>query len=89
MDEHFRKEASQEMLVQLPSETEACPVMTILKDLQSITLEVNVSIKVLLEESCHGDLALAVVLDAVMLTMEVQVVLDGTTGIFGLFILAG
>lgn len=89
MDKHLRKEASQEMLVQLPGETEACPVMSVFEDIQSITLEVNISIKVLLEESCHGDLALAVVFDAVMLAVEFQVVLDGTTGVFSLFILAG
>lgn len=89
MDKHLRKEASQEMLVQLPGETEAGPVMSILKNIQSITLEVNISIKVLLKESCHRNLALAVVFDAVVLAVEFQVVLDGTTGVFSLFILAG
>ena len=88
VDKHLRKEASQEMLVQLPGEAEACPVMSVLKDIQSITLEVNISIKVLLEEGGHGNLALAMVFDAVMLAVEFQVVLDRTTGVFSLFILA-
>lgn len=77
------------MLVQLPGETEAGPVMSVLKNIQSIALEVNISIKVLLEESCHGNLALAVVFDTVMLAVELQVVLDGTTRVFSFFILAG
>lgn len=88
MDKHLRKETSQEMLVQLPGETEACPVMSVFKDLQSITLEVNLSIKVLFKESCHGDLALSVVLDTIMLTVEIEVVLNRASGIFRLFIFA-
>lgn len=89
MNKHFREEASQEMLVQLPGETEACPVMSVLKNIQSITLEVNIPIKVLLEEGGHRNLALAMVFNAIMLAVEFQVVLDGATGVFSLFILAG
>lgn len=77
------------MLVQLPGETEAGPVMSVLKNIQSIALKVNISVKVLLKESCHGNLALAVVFDTVMLAVELQVVLDGTTRVFSFFILAG
>lgn len=88
MHDNLRHHSSQEILVQAPGELELGPVMSVLKHLQRITLEVHLSVKVHLMEGLHGDLGLAMVLGTIMLAQEVQVVLDRTAGILGLFILS-
>lgn len=88
MQEHLRDEASQEMLVQAHREPEASPVVSVLHAVKSITLEVNLPSEVLLVEGLHGDLALAVVLGAVMLAVELEVVFNRTTRVLGLLILS-
>lgn len=77
------------MLEETRGELEVGPIMTVLKSLKGINLEVNLAVEVLLIEDLHGDLALAAVGGTVMLAVEVQVVLDGTTTVLGLFSLAG
>lgn len=89
MDQQFRNETKQEVLVKTHGEAEVGPVMTELKTLESITLEVHLAIKVLLVENLHGNFALASVGSTVMLAVELEVVLHRTTGVPGLFILAG
>lgn len=89
MQKHLRNEAGKEVLVETPGEAEAGPVVSVFQDLQSVTLEVNLSIEVLLVEDLHGNLALATVLGPVMLVVEVQVVLDRAARVLGLLILAG
>lgn len=79
----------EEVLEQAQGETEAGPVVSVLHGLQGVTLEVDLVVEVHLVESLHGDLALAVVLDAVMLAVEVQVVLDRASGVLDLLVLAG
>lgn len=87
--QHFRDEAEQEVLEQARSELEVGPVMTVLENLKSITLEVNFAVEVLLVEDLHRNLALAAVGGTVVLTVEVQVVLNGEATVLGLLGLAG
>lgn len=82
---HTSKEEPEER----QSEAEVGPIVTVLHDLKSVTVEVDITVKVLLVESLHGDLAAAVVLCAVGLLVELEVVLDGGAGEAGLFVLAG
>lgn len=81
--------SSQEVFKQAQRETEAGPVMSVLHCLQGVTLEVHLVVKVHLMERLHWDLALAMVLDPVMLAVEVQVVFDRSSGIFDFLILPG
>lgn len=89
MQQHLRNEASQEMLVQRPSETEACPVVSVLQDIKSISLEVDFAIKVFLVKSDHGNLALAMVLSTITFAVELQVVFDRPPRVFGFLVLSG
>lgn len=85
----LRKHAKEEELQEANSEAEVGPVMTILHNVKAVTLEVDISIKVLLVEGLHGDLVVATVLVSVGLLLEVEVVLDGAAGELNLLGLAG
>ena len=85
----IRQEDKEEELDQANGEVEVGPVMTVLEDLESIALEVNIAVKVLLVEGLHGDLGLATVLVLVLLLLEVEVVLDTLVGKLDLVIFAG
>lgn len=89
MQQELGNEAEQEVLEETHGELEVGPVMTVLKALQSVALEVNLAVEELLVENLHGDLALATVGGTVMLAVEVQVVLDGAATVLGLLGLAG
>lgn len=89
MQQHLRNEAGQEMLVQRPSKTEACPVVSELQDIKSITIKVDLSIKVFLVKSDHGNLALAMIPSTIMFAVESQVVLDRPPGVFCFLVLSG
>lgn len=89
MQQHLRDEAKQEVLEETHGELEVGPIVTVLESLQSITLEVDLAVEVLLVEDLHGDLALATVGGTVMLAVEVQVVFDGAAAVLGLLGLAG
>lgn len=89
MDQQFRDEAEEEVLVEAHGEAEVSPVVSELQSFKSVALEINLSIEVLFVEDLHGNLALAAVSGTVMLAVEVKVVLDGATSILGLLILAG
>lgn len=81
--------AKEEELDEADSEAEAGPVMAELHNIEAIALEVDLAVKVHLVESLHGDLAVATVLEAVRVLLELEVVLDASTGEAGLLILAG
>lgn len=88
MDDNLRHHAGQEKLEQAVCELEAGPVVAELHDLQAVTLERNLSSEILLMESLHGDLDLALVLDLVLLLVELEVLLNWLPGELALFILA-
>lgn len=89
MKEHLGNEAEKEVLEETHSELEVGPIMTVLKSLKSIHLEVNLAIEELLVENLHGDLALATVSGTVVLGVELQVVFDRTATVLGFLGLAG
>jgi CDGSH-type Zn-finger protein len=62
--------------------------MTVFHNLEAVTLEVDIAVKVHLVEGLHGDLVVATVLDTVGLLLEVEVVLDTTVRKANLVILA-
>jgi len=82
---HTSKEEPEER----QSEAEVGPVVAVLHNLESVAIEVDVTVEVLLVESLHGDLAAAVVLCAIGLLVELEVVLNGGTGVASLLVLAG
>lgn len=89
MHDHLGDHAKEEELDKANGEAEAGPVVAVLHDLQTVALEVDVAVKVHLVEGLHGNLARATVLGAVGILLEVEVVLDGATGVAGLLGLAG
>lgn len=89
MHQQFRNKAQKEVLVQPHGETEVGPVVAEFHALESIALKIYLAIEVLLMEDLHGNLALAAVGGTIMVTMEIQIVFDGTASVLGLFILAG
>lgn len=76
--------ASQEVLDQTESEAEANPVVPVFESLQAVAVEIDITVKVHLVESLHGDLVLAMVLRPVFGLLEGQVVLHGAAGELGL-----
>lgn len=88
MHDQFRNHASEEEPTQTQRESKASPVMTILQRVKSVSLEVDVSIKVHLMKRFHWDLALAMVLKSILVMFEIQVVLDRPPWIARLLILA-
>ena len=86
--QHLGDETKQEVFEKTSGELEVGPVVTVLEALQSITLEVNLTIEVLLVENLHGDLALTTVGGTVVLAVELQVVLDRAAAVLGLLGLA-
>lgn len=81
---HSREEEPE----QAHGEAEVGPVVSVLHDLKSVTLEVDKTVKVHLVEGLHWDLVLAAVLLSVGLAVEVEVVFDRETGVASLFVLA-
>jgi len=81
---HTSKEEPEER----QSEAEVGPVVAVLHDLESVAIEVDIAVEVLLVESLHGDLAAAVVLCAIGLLVELEVVLNRGTGVASLLVLA-
>jgi hypothetical protein len=86
--QHFGNEAGKEVLEQSQRKAEAGPVMSVLQYIESITLKINLAVEVLLVESLHGNLALAMIFDTVMFAVELQVVLNRAARILGFLVLA-
>lgn len=89
MHQHLGDETEEEVLEKAHGEAEVGPIVAELEALQGVTLEVYLTVEVLLVENLHGNLALSTVGSTVMLAVEVQVVFDGAASILGLFGLAG
>jgi hypothetical protein len=86
--DNFRDEAKEEELEQTQSKSEACPVMSVLQDLQAIAIELNLTIKVHVVESLHGDLIPSAIPNLIRLVLEGKVMFDWASGKSGLFVLA-
>lgn len=81
--------AKEEKLDETNGEAEAGPVVSVLHNLETVTLEVDVAVEVLLVESFHGNLLMTLVLVSVGLLLEVEVLLDGTARESNLVVLSG
>lgn len=84
----FRCELEEDKFEQAQGKCEACPIMSVFQNLQTIAIELDVSIKVHVVESLHGDLVCASVLELVGLILECKVVLDRAPGVSGFLVLA-
>lgn len=76
MNKHLRDHASQEELEERHSELKASPVVTVFHDLQTITLERNITLEVHLVESLHRNLVLALVLQCILLFVELKIMFN-------------
>ena len=70
MHQHLGYHTSQKETVQAQRHPEVRPVMSIFHNLQSITLEINIAVKIHLVECLHRNLALSVVLRPITLFLK-------------------
>ena len=89
VDNHFWDHAEEEVLDQSKGEAGLGPVMAPFEDLKHIAIKLNFTVKVLFLERLDRNLLLAIVGVAILGLVELEVVLDGLAGKFGLFVLAG
>lgn len=85
---NFRRKDEENVLEQAQSKSEASPIVSVLHNLQAISIELNISIKVHAVEGLHWDLVAAVVLGLVGRVLEGKVMLDWATWVSSLLILA-
>lgn len=85
---NLRKHAEQEELAETQGEAEAGPIVSVFHNLEAVAFEIDIAVKVHFMERLHGNLATAMVLELVRLLLESEVVLDTTTGVSGLVVLA-
>ena len=88
MHDNLRDKAEEEELEQADGECEACPVMSVLQDIQAIAIEFNLAIEIHVVESLHGNLILSAVFGLVCLILESKVMFNGTSRKSGLFVFA-
>ena len=88
MHDHLRHHASEEIPEQTQGKAEVGPVMPVLQQFQCVPFEVDEAIKVHVVEGLHGNLVPAMVLVSVLLSVELEIVLDGLAGKMRLLILA-
>lgn len=87
--DNLRDHAKDEVLAKAEGETEAGPVMSILQNFESITVELNISIEVHFVESFNGDFVLSMVFGLISRLFESKVVLDRSARVFSLLVLSG
>lgn len=75
MHDYLWHHTSQEKSKKADSESEVCPVVPILHNLQCIALEVYSSIKILFMESLHRYLAFAMIFCSIALLVKFEVML--------------
>jgi hypothetical protein len=86
---NFWCEVEENIFEETDCESEACPIVSVLENLKSVTIEVNISIEVHVVEGFHRDLVLSAVLQLVLILLEGKVVLNWASWEFGFFISAG
>lgn len=80
--------ASKKIFVKSHREAKARPIMSILHDLQAVSVEFNVAIEVHLKESPHWDLISPIVFGLIGLFLESKIVLNWATRQSGFLVLA-
>lgn len=89
VDDDVLEEVEDDELDEGPGEDPAGPVMAVLEDVKTVTVEVDLAVKVLVDEGLHGDLVVGVPSCAVGLVLEGQVLVDGAAGQLGLLVGSG
>jgi hypothetical protein len=75
MHDDFRNHAREEEFEEAQGEAEACPIMAIFHHFQTIALEINLFVKVHLMKCLHWYAAFSIVLHAILVAAEMQIVL--------------
>jgi len=88
MHNNFWCKAEENKLEQAQREPETSPVMSVFHNLQSIPIEINISIKIHVVESFHWDLVLSAVFDLIGFILEGKVVFDWAAWKLGFLIFA-
>ena len=88
MHDNFWCKVEEDVFEKTYCEFEACPVMTVLENLESITVKVDISIEVHVVESFHRNLVLSAVFYFIGFVLKGKIMLDWTSWVLGLFILA-
>jgi hypothetical protein len=84
----LRYHAEEEEFEETQGETEVCPIMAVFHHFEAISFEVDLSIEVHLVKSFHWNSVLARIFYSVILIMKMQVVLNRSTRISSLLVLA-
>lgn len=88
MHDDFWHHAKQKKFVESISKSEIGPFMSVFHNFQTIAVEIDIPIKVHLEEREHRDLSLSMVLCAIRLLMECEVMFDWAARETGLLVLS-
>lgn len=80
VEEDVNEESAHDELEQLRGEGEVCPVVTVFQDLEDVTVESDVTIEIHLGKGDKRNLVLSTPFGLVLLTLEGDVVLNGTAG---------
>lgn len=86
--DELRCEAKEDMLEEANCKLEAGPIVSVLKHLETVAIEVDIAVKVHRVESFHGNLTPPAVLDLIGIILERQVVLDRAAWELDLLVLA-
>lgn len=89
MHNDLRHHTSQKILDQGISKFEVGPIVPLFQNLQAVTLEIDITIEVLLMKSFHGNRLLAIVLILILVLVESKIVFNRLARKFGLLILPG
>lgn len=88
MHDDLWSELEEDELEQADGESEVGPVGSVLEDLETVAIELNIAVEVHVVEGLHWDLGLSAVLELVGLLLEGEVVLDWATWKSDLLVLA-
>lgn len=80
--------AQQEELDETYCESEACPVVAVLHDLETIAFEVDIAIEIHLVKGLHGNLVRTTILGSIRLLLEIEIEFDWAARKSCLFIAA-
>lgn len=88
MHDNFWCKVEEDIFEKTNCEFEACPVVSVLENLESVAVEINLAIKIHIVKGFHRNLVLSAVLYLVGLVLEGKIMLDWTSWVLGLLILA-
>jgi len=86
--DNFWGEAKEDELEQADSKSEASPIMPVLHHFQAVSIELDLTSKVHLMKSLHGNLVLPTVLLLMLLALECEVVFNWAAWVSSFLVLA-